>query len=364
MTERAGSAPRVGLVLGAGGVLGGAWITGGLHALATETGWDPGSAERIVGTSAGSMMGSLVAAGIPPWFMVAHSAGESFEGLTGPDGREAREADRSAGANFRLHRGLPIPGPGSLRMALTALAKPTRHTPLQLLTGWLPQGVMSTDSLKETVRRAVNGSWVEHPSFWAVATDYETGKRVAFGREDAPPAEIADAVAASCAIPGFFRPVKIGGRRYVDGGVCSPSSLDLLAGRGLDLVICLNPTSSVVRQALRNPVAGAAELARRGNGRRLGYEAKKLRAEGTEVVLIQPTADDLEVMGNNLMNRTRRHQVIERAIETVGEQLRDAEVSAALRDLPPGEPHRIARPDGPPSTWPPIRSSLRGEQAA
>src|SRR3954453_11925411 len=364
MSKGADSAPRVGLVLGAGGVLGGAWITGGLQALATETGRDPGSAERIVGTSAGSMMGCLVAAGVPPWFMVAHSAGESFEGLTGPDGREAREADRSAGANFRVHRGLPFPGPGSVRMALTALAKPTRHTPLQLLTGWLPQGLMSTDSLRETVRRAVNGSWVEHPSFWAVATDYETGKRVAFGREDAPQAEIEDAVAASCAIPGFFRPVKIGGRRYVDGGVCSPSSLDLLAGRGLDLVICLNPTSSRVRQALRSPVAGVAELARRGNGRRLGYEAKKLRAEGTEVVLIQPTADDLEVMGNNLMNRTRRHQVIERAIETMGEQLRDPEVSAALRDLRPGEPHKIARPDGPPSTWPPMTSSLRRDQAA
>src|SRR3954453_6408009 len=116
-----GGDKRVGLVLGAGGVLGGAWITGGLHALATETGWDPGSSDHIVGTSAGSMMGALGAAGVPPWFMVAPSAGESFEGLTGADGRAAKDADRSAGANFRLHRGLPFPGPGSLRMALGAL---------------------------------------------------------------------------------------------------------------------------------------------------------------------------------------------------------------------------------------------------
>ena len=80
---------RVGLVLGAGGVLGGAWLTGGLNALAQETEWDPASAEYIVGTSAGSMIGALVAAGGPPWFMVAHSRGESFEGLLGPDGRPA-----------------------------------------------------------------------------------------------------------------------------------------------------------------------------------------------------------------------------------------------------------------------------------
>jgi hypothetical protein len=45
--------PRVGLVLGAGGVLGGAWLVGALHAIVSETGWDPGSADYIVGTSAG-----------------------------------------------------------------------------------------------------------------------------------------------------------------------------------------------------------------------------------------------------------------------------------------------------------------------
>ena len=149
---------RVGLVLGAGGVLGGAWLTGGLSALAKETDWDPGSSEFIVGTSAGSMIGALVAAGVPPWFMVAHSRGEVFDGLTGPDGRPAADADRSAGASFRFHRGLPLLGPGSLRMALTALSNPLRHTPLQMVAGWLPSGFMSTDSLKDVVSRAVPGS--------------------------------------------------------------------------------------------------------------------------------------------------------------------------------------------------------------
>ena len=98
---------KVGLVLGAGGVLGGAWLTGALDALARETEWDPASAEYIVGTSAGSMIGALVASGIPPWFMVAHSRGEVFEGLNGPDGRPAAQADRAAGAIFKLHRGCP-----------------------------------------------------------------------------------------------------------------------------------------------------------------------------------------------------------------------------------------------------------------
>src|SRR5919204_1414739 len=73
----------VGLVLGAGGVMGGAWLTGALEALAAETGWDPGSADRIVGTSAGAMIGGLVAAGVGPRVMGAHSAGG---GLAGGEG--------------------------------------------------------------------------------------------------------------------------------------------------------------------------------------------------------------------------------------------------------------------------------------
>src|SRR5437764_3795323 len=112
---------RIGLILGAGGVMGGAWLTGGLHALATETGWDPASADYIVGTSAGSMMAALLAGGVPPWFMVAHSAGESFDGLEDATGRRASDADRAAGATFKLHRGAPPIGPGSWRLVASSL---------------------------------------------------------------------------------------------------------------------------------------------------------------------------------------------------------------------------------------------------
>ena len=343
---------KVGLVLGAGGVLGGAWLTGGLHALAVETGWDPGSADRIVGTSAGSVMGAFTAAGIPPWFMVAHSRGEIFEGLTGSDGRPAAEADRSGGAVFRLHRGLPLPGPGSWRLAFSSLAQPWRHTPLGVAVGWLPRGLVSPDPLKDIVRRAVpDRDWVDHPSYWAVACDYATGRRVPFGREDAPPAQLPDAVAASCAIPGFYRPVTISGRRYVDGGVRSASNLDLLAGLGLDLVICLNPTST-----WEKPGAGLVDRAvgatRAASGRRLGSEARRVRQGGTRVVLLQPIAEDLGVMGANLMSNKRRNEMIQTAERTVAKQLRQVGVAEELAGLPQGEPHKIRRPDGPPAEWP------------
>src|SRR3954447_17517281 len=144
---------RVGLVLGAGGVTGGAWLTGALYALVEETGWDPGSADVVVGTSAGSVIGTIVAAGgVPPWFMVAHSAGEVFEGLNDRQGRPAAEADRSGGANFRLERAVPLPGPGSWRMAAATLRHPRRNAAGALFAPWLPAGMVSTEPLKRIVR--------------------------------------------------------------------------------------------------------------------------------------------------------------------------------------------------------------------
>lgn len=334
--------------------MGGAWLTGGLEGLARETGWDPGSADHIVGTSAGALMGTLLAADIPPWFMVAHSAGETFEGLAGPDGRPAGQADRSGGAVFRLERRIPRIGPGSWSMIAHGLTRPNSHTATAVICGLLPQGMISNEPLKDTVRRAVAGRWPDHPGLWVVACDYATGHRVPFGRPGEPRAEVADAVAASCAIPGFYRPVTIRGKRYVDGGVWSTSNLDLLAGDPPDLVICLNPTSSLHPPRAWNPAHQIAHIFRRTAGRVLGSEAKRLRAAGAEVVLIQPTRDDHAVMGANLMATRNRNRVITTAIETVGRQLREPGVRELLRDLPPGEPHKVARPEGPPETWPRI----------
>jgi NTE family protein len=254
---------------------------------------------------------------------------------------------------FKLEPALPPIGPGSPELALRSLLRPHRHTAAAVLGGWLPRGVISTEPLKRTIRRVAPSGWSEHPNHWVVACDYATGRRVAFGRADAPPADLADAVAASCAIPGFYHPVRIAGRRYVDGGLYSNSNLDVLRDAELDLVICLNPTSTLHPLKAWNPGARLADIVRGASGRRLGSEAKKLRAAGTKVVLIQPTGKDLEVMGNNLMSRSRRQPMIETAIETVREQLREPVIRDLLRGLPPAaRPERIRRPKGPPASWP------------
>jgi len=349
---------RIGLVLGAGGIQGGAWLTGGLAALAERTGWDPAEADYVVGTSAGSMIGALCASGIPPWFMVAHSRGEGLEGVVDADGRPAAQADRAAGARFELERALPPIGPGSWRLALRTIANPRRFTPATVFTGWIPRGIFSTESLKDTIRRVVPSGWSPHPNLWVVACDYETGRRVPFGRAGAPEADLADAVAASCAIPGIYHPQTIAGRRYVDGGIYSTSNADLLRDEDLDVVICLNPTSTLHPIQALNPREWPNLAMRNASGRRLGSEAKKLRARGIEVVLIQPTREDLEAMGPNLMSPRRRNQVIEVARRTVTEQLDEPANRELLADLPPGDPRKLRRPDGPPSEWPDWRELL------
>jgi NTE family protein len=343
--------------------MGGAWLTGGLEALATETGWDPASADHVVGTSAGSMMGALLTSGIPPWFMVGHSLGRTWEGLVGTDGRPQGTADRAAGATFRVERGVPRIGPGSWSLIARSLTSPRLHRPPALLAGWLPQGVISNEPLKDTIRRVTPSGWNDHPNFWAVACDYSDGHRVAFGREDAPPAELADAVAASCAIPGFYRPVEIGGRRYVDGGLWSTSNLDILRGADLDLVICLNPTSSLHPPFAWNPFERVAGAMRTLSGRRLGSERKVLRSAGTEVVLIQPTTEDHAAMGPNLMSTKNRNPVIETAIRTVREQLQSDGIKQLLQDLPQGPDHKVREPDGPPSEWPDTLPGVRRSAA-
>jgi NTE family protein len=343
---------KVGLVLGAGGVQGGAWLTGALDAIATETGWDPMEADRIVGTSAGAMIGAIVSAGVPVWFMVAHSAGETMSGLTDARGEPAEDADRSAGARFDV-AGIPF-WPGSWKLAIATATNPRRFPPAAVSAAWLPRGFISTEPLKDTVRRAIgNHRWSPHPALRVVACDYETGRRVVFGSRRAPEADLADAVAASCAIPGFYRPVEIAGRRYVDGGMWSTSNLDLLREREFDLVICLNPTSSLHPTRAWNPLEWVPNVVRRGTGRRLGREARMLREEGADVALIQPTSEDLDAMGPNLMSTRNRHATLELARQTTAAQIRRPEIREALAALPKASrPEKVHRPQGPVSTWP------------
>src|SRR4051812_6566308 len=112
---------KVGLVLGAGGVVGASWLIGALEALESETGWGASEAARIVGTSAGSVIGAITASGIEPAYMSAYATGGSLEGFAEAEERAESVAIRAAGRDYRLEPALPPIGPGSWRLAAATL---------------------------------------------------------------------------------------------------------------------------------------------------------------------------------------------------------------------------------------------------
>ena len=85
-------------------------------------------------------------------------------------------------------------------------------------------------------------SWPER-DLWICAVRRRDGRRVVFGRPGSPDAPLHLAIAASCAVPGYFAPVKIHDHTYIDGGAHSPTNAAILRERGLDLVVVVSPMS-------------------------------------------------------------------------------------------------------------------------
>jgi NTE family protein len=321
-------------------------MAGALHALAERTRWYPRHADRIVGTSAGSVLAILGGAGVPPWLLIPESAPNIYHAQIDAGGNLELNSDLWQRIVRRRRLGLPRLAPGSLSLTLAGLRQ-GKATFLKTISGLAPTGCYSTDPIKDTVRWvAPDGGWVQHPSTWVVACDYQTGERVVFGREGAPEAGVAEAVAASCAIPGYYCPEVIEGRTYVDGGLHSMSNLDLLAGCGLDSVIVLSPLSSRQRFRGWDPLNRFGDATRQAISRQLDAEISLLEAEGTQVHLLEPLADDLVAIGSNVMDDRRRARVMQTATRTTLEQLKRPQFRALL-SLGPGAPpgsHRQHRP--------------------
>ncbi len=313
-------------------------MAGALHALAVRTRWYPRHAHNIVGTSAGAVLAVLGGAGVPPWLLIPESATNIYHGLIDASGNLELNKDLWERIVRRRRLGLPRLAPGSLSLTLAGLRQ-GRSTFLKTLSGLAPAGFISTDPIKDTVRWiAPDGGWVQHPNTWIVACDYQTGERVVFGRGDSPEVSVPQAVAASCAIPGYYCPEVIGGRAYVDGGLHSMSNLDLLAGQALDLAIVLSPLSTRTRFRGWDPFNRLTDATRRAIARQLDAEIALLEAEGTQVVVFEPTADDLIAIGGNVMDDRRRTRVMETATRTTTEQLKRAAFRKLLPYLEPPAP--------------------------
>lgn len=282
------------LVIGCGGTLGFAWTAAVLAELERQ-GWDPRTADVLVGTSAGAELVALLGSGVPG--SAIHDASDRVVAahLSSP---------RAPGALPGLPRPA-LPGLGLTRAALTGGVDL-----LAGLAGLLPRGGGDAQwlvDLGDTLTDPATG-WTTHPRTWLVAADARTGERVPLGRAGAPKAALGQAIAASWAIPGWFPPVRIGDRGYLDGGAVSPTSADLLlpqvADGSIDEVVVVAPMSSQGGAPARG-LPRVERLLRRPMTRRVDHEVAQLRAAGARVVRIEPTAADLDAMGANFMDGSR-----------------------------------------------------------
>jgi len=349
-------AARVTLVLGAGGSVGHAYHLGVLSAIADELGWDARRAELIIGTSAGSVVGAGLRAGLSAGDMRARVHGEPLT----PAGRRIvrrGEAAVAAVATARAAAGLDVLPVADvdvaarlrrLRMAspervLRAMREPWRVSPGSLLSAMIPAGRLPTDHLGAPYDALFADVW-PRKRLWIVAVELDVGRRVVFGRDerlDGDQPSVGQAVQASCAIPGYFAPVTIGETRYVDGGVHSTTNADLAAPdaapakgrhrRPPDVVIVSAPMSPERAGSDLSPKSALRQIARRW----LASELATLRERGVETVTFQPTSADLGTMVGDSMDPAKAPAVVEQARLSTVERLRDPDVADQLAVLSP-----------------------------
>ncbi len=333
--ESLGRGPRIGLVLGAGGVAGIAYHAGILAALSEALGWDPRTADVVVGTSAGSVTAAGLRAGL--------SAGDVFARCVGtpltPEGAAVLATADAAvdGRDFLSDQARFTLVPAALRVVWAAGRRPGRVRPGAVLAGLLPPGRVSTSVIADSVAAMFPDGWPSRPT-WICAVHLDDGVLTEFGRHGAPPAGMGQAVAASCAIPGYFTPVPIGGVRYVDGGAHSTSNLATVADEDLDLVVVSAPMARAgARPSFPDGIPAALGAAGRELNRlQLQLEARRLRARGTEVVAFSPTLQDRSVMGLNPMDPARREPIARQARRSALTRLARPDVAERLAPLGAG----------------------------
>jgi NTE family protein len=250
------------LVLGGGGPVGGAWLTGVLAGLA-EAGIDLGSADVVIGTSAGAVFGSRLRSGVP--------AGDLYERqLSGADAVRLPVTARQTASFLWAALGSRDPQRSIERLARAALRARTGPE----------SGVFETvGALLGDVR-----DWPER-ELRIVAVDAQSGQTEVFGSHSG--ATLLEAVAASCAVPVVWPPVTVAGRRWMDGG--SRSTANLQFARGYRRVLAVVPIPRAV-----GPHPSAPQ------------QAAELSADGARVILLSPDRAARRMMGRNMADDTRR----------------------------------------------------------
>lgn len=294
--------PKRALVLGCGAVAGAAWMIPALAQVREQLQWNPEEADIFIGTSVGAVLVSLMAGGITLNDLIASQEGQH---------QNIWNHDKDSGPWYP-----PLP---TFKFTAPQLFKKMRKGDLNSLTGWaglLPQGgfdmtpfIKLIDRVKAT--EGIHKGWVDHDNCWLVCVDDQTGERKAFGRDrsELKNINLSQAVCASYGVPGWCPPVIIDNRTYIDGGIVSPCSADMLVNTDIDEVIMLVPMACSNPDKAFSILEKVERKVRKGMTAIVDKEVELLEAAGKSVIRIEPTEDDLKAFGYNMMDPRRRERV-------------------------------------------------------
>jgi predicted acylesterase/phospholipase RssA len=305
-TRRLSRKPKIALVLAGGAVSGGGFKVGGLVALnELLVGRKVHEFDIYVGLSAGAFLATPLSWGVRPEEMVRVLEGTSDRFIQlrpidfyGPNVREF------IGRPLEFWRQLAFYLPGLLmdlfsvfpelvttvapmlrdfarRPTYTRLEhllmrvgeeiSPKRELPS--LSALLPSGLFDNQGLERWIRMNMEANGIPNDfgelyretgrKLFIIATNLDTAERVVFGPQDDHGLRVSEAIQASSALPGFFRPARLGGVDYVDGGLRHTANIDVAIEQGADLVICYNPFRPFLNLVRED-----------GNGRARGYLAE------------------------------------------------------------------------------------------
>lgn len=266
------------LVLGGGGPVGIAWEAGLLTGLA-EGGVHLAQSDFIVGTSAGSVVGALIALGRKPGD-IAHPIIAEADRPREIPGQVAE--DRPGAPNMMLLF-------QKMQEAASGQRDP-QEVRREIGAFSLEAKTVEEEAFLSGFGRQLAGeaSWPGR-GYACTAVDTETGEFVVWNAEAQVP--LSRAVASSCSVPGVFPPITINGRRYMDGGMRSATNADLAKGHDRTVVIAVRLAAGEFGDRMMLPVQ---------------REIQVLKDAGGEVSLIVPDDASSAAFGGNLMNPRHR----------------------------------------------------------
>jgi NTE family protein len=320
--QRPSKRSRIALVCAGGGVTGAVYEIGCLRALEDLLDRSVLDLDLYVGVSGGAFVSALLAGGVSPHEMYDEVVTQS----SSPFGVPAAPIFRlGLGEFFRRSLRAPRVLSDAVWNAFAGEGRNLYDLALSLFE-LLPAGLLDNSGLQEYLadvfrrRRRRDAFDALGRELYVVAVDLDSGEAVDFGSVEHRDVPVSRAVQASTAMPGLYRPVRIGGRDYVDGGVKKTAHINLAIRHGADLVVCINPIVPILNDGvLDGHLSGkgityvldqAFRIMLHG---RMQYGLERYKAEHPEVdiLVIQPTRDDMRMFGYNIMRYSARKVVAE-----------------------------------------------------